>query len=97
MRYSIKAHHLYDPGRNHIVKLLSSAGLTGSIQDLKWAVTYDRDDENMVDGDNIQVKLGMDDFLNTWPKDSSQTIQISLKTGRGGTALPSWLINLLLS
>jgi len=94
---SVKIKHLYASDRNHLVELLSCSGITGNSQNLKWAVTYNRSDENMVDGDNIQVKLGMDDFLNIWPNEVFQTIHLNLKTGRGDTALPGWIINLLLN
>ena len=93
---TLKIEHFYEPGRNHLVELLSCSGIAESRRNLKWAVTYNRDDGNMVDGDNIQVKLGLDDFLDTWPDEGVQTIQLNLKTGRYGTALPGLIINLLL-
>ena len=53
---------------------------------LKWSVSYNSEDKNMVDGDNIQIRLGMDDFLNIWPKGASQTIVVNLKAGRSNNA-----------
>lgn len=38
----------------------------------------------MVDGDNIRVKLGIDDALNVWPSGASQTVRLRL----GATAIP---------
>ncbi len=35
----------------------------------------------MVDGDNIQIKLGIDDFINTWANGAFQTINLNLRTG----------------
>jgi len=66
--------------------LLSCSGITEDITNLKWSATYNREDANMVDGDNIQIRLGMDDFLNIWPKGASQTIVLNLKAGRANNA-----------
>lgn len=35
----------------------------------------------MVDGGNVQVKLGMDDLLDAWPDDVSQAVRLRLATG----------------
>ncbi len=77
----LRTHHAYDASRNHHVELLSVAGLTDDRSDLRWAATYNRSDGNMVDGDNIQIKLGIDDFLDTWPEDAVQTLSLRLTTG----------------
>ena len=81
---TMKIEHLYE-NRNHQVEILSCEGITSDIQNLKWAVTYNRDDQNMVDGDNIQIKLGMDDFLYTWPNMAYQSISLKLSTGKQST------------
>lgn len=73
--------HAYDSARNQRLQVLGAAGLTDQTGDLKWAVTYNRDDTNLVDGDNVQVKLGLDDFLNVWPADAAQTVQVRLTSG----------------
>ena len=72
---------LYLPNRTHRAKILDAAGLTDDLSELKWAVEYDRGDTNMVDGDNISVRLGMDDFLNTWPAGGEQSFRIWMTTG----------------
>jgi len=79
---SIEAKHLYESGRDHFVELLSCSGITENMTNLKWSVSYNSEDKNMVDCDNIQIRLGMDDFLNIWPKGASQTIVVNLKAGR---------------
>jgi len=35
----------------------------------------------LVDGDNVQVKVGMDDLLDAWPDGASQTVEPRLTTG----------------
>ena len=77
----LRIQHAYRSPRNHRIQLLSCAGLTSATTNLKWSATYDRSDTNMVDGDNVQVKLGMDDFLDGWPADGIQTLQVRLTTG----------------
>jgi hypothetical protein len=88
--------HRYASGRNHLVELRHCSGMTSETSNLKWSVTYNRNDANLVDGDNIQVKLGMDDFLNTWPDGVSQTIQLRMRTGRVSAVLPGSVMGLLL-
>lgn len=73
--------HAYDSTRNHCVEILGCSGLTANTHDLRWSATYNRNDSNMVDGDNIQIKLGMDDYLNEWPTDRVQTLSLRLVTG----------------
>jgi len=73
--------HAYDPAMNQRLQVLGASGRTDQLDDLKWAVAYDRTDTNMVDGDNIQARLGMDDFLGAWPVDASQTVQVRATTG----------------
>lgn len=78
---SLAIQHAYDSAKNHHVSLTSCHGLTSDLGQLKWAVTYKRDDTNMVDGDNVQVKLGLDDFLNEWPSNGYQKLDLRLVTG----------------
>jgi len=73
--------HAYRSSRNHRVELLGCSGLMSDCGDLKWAATYNRTDTNLVDGDNIQIKLGMDDVLNEWPEDAVQELRLRLSTG----------------
>ncbi len=73
--------HLHDPARQQRVELVGASGITSAPDNLKWAVTYNRNDANMVDGDNVQIKLGIDDFLDVWPDGASQTIELRLATG----------------
>lgn len=77
----LRTQHAYCSARNHFVQILGCAGLTSNLQDLKWAATYNRLDTNMVDGDNIQIKLGMDEVLNAWPIDGVQRLSLRLVTG----------------
>jgi len=77
----VRLEHLYQSSRNQEVRLLSAGGITSTVSDLEWAATYNRTDTNMVDGDNIQVKLGMDDLLNAWPAGASQTVELRLTAG----------------
>jgi hypothetical protein len=73
--------HAYDTARNQRLQLLGAQGLTSELANLEWSATYNRLDPNMVDGDNVQVKLGLDDYLNAWPAGASQTVQVRLTTG----------------
>jgi hypothetical protein len=81
--------HAYRSARNHRVQVTACSGLTSIATNLKWAATYYREDTNMVDGDNVQVKLGMDDFLNAWPADAVQRISLRLRTGDSPPAITS--------
>jgi hypothetical protein len=78
---NIQIQHAYESSRNHCIQILSCSGLTAAATNLKWSATYNRDDANMMDGDNVQVKLGMDDFLDAWPADGVQTIHLRMVAG----------------
>ena len=73
--------HAYRSARNHRAQLVSCSGLTSAATNLRWSVTYDRFDPHMVDGDSVQVSLGMDDFLNEWLADAVQVVGLRLSTG----------------
>ena len=77
----LRVQYAYCSARNHHIEILGCSGLTSNRDDLKWAATYKRDDTNMVDGDNIQIKLGLDDVLDLWPVDAVQTLDVRLSTG----------------
>lgn len=79
----ISCQHAYDPKRNHTIELLSASGLTDNLGDLLWNVTYNRNDTNMVDGDNVQIGLSLDPFLpdSIWPIGASQQIHLRLSSG----------------
>jgi len=73
--------HAYRSSRNHRIQVTGCSGITSVTTNLKWAATHNREDANIVDGDNVQIKLGMDDILNVWPADAVQTINLRLVTG----------------
>lgn len=79
--------HAYRSSRNHHVEVGMCSGLSSMATNLKWSVTYDRSDANMVDGDNVQIKLGMDDFLDSWPTDAIQTVNLRLTAGNTRPAI----------
>lgn len=85
----LRIQHAYASSRNHRIQILSCAGLTAAATDLKWAATYNRDDGNMVDGDNVQIKLGMDDFLHGWPAQTVQTLHLRMTAGNARPAINS--------
>lgn len=78
---TLRVEHLYEPGRDHAIERLSAVGLTDDLSQLKWSATCNRDDPNMVDGDNAQVKLGLDDFQDVWPAGASETVTLRLTAG----------------
>ncbi|MBP7828682.1 MAG: hypothetical protein KA248_02055 [Kiritimatiellae bacterium] len=77
----VRLQHAYRSARNHRIELVSCDGLTAEPTNLKWTVDYDRKDTNMVDGDNVQVKLGLDDFLPFWPDGGVQVVRVRMETG----------------
>ena len=77
----LRIQHAYRSAQNHRIQILSCSGLTSATTNLQWAATYNRNDTNMVDGDNIQVKLGMDDFLDGWPAQAVQTLLLRMTAG----------------
>jgi hypothetical protein len=72
---------LYEPKVNHHIELLSASGLINNVSHLKYAITYNRNDINLFDGDNTILKLGMDDLINIWPSGASQTFTFRLTVG----------------
>lgn len=85
----LRVQHAYETSRNHRVQILSCSGLTAAATNLKWAATYNRDDANMVDGDNVQIKLGMDDFLDGWPAQAVQTLHLRMTAGNARPVVTS--------
>jgi len=78
----LRVQQAYRSARNHGVQILGCAGLLSDPAGLRWAATYNRNDANMVDGDNVQVKLGLDDLLiGAWPVDGVQVLNLRLSTG----------------
>lgn len=73
--------HAYRSSRNHRIQVTGCSGLAGTVTSLTWSATYNRGDANMVDGDNIQIKLGMDACTGTWPVDGVQTLNLRLTSG----------------
>lgn len=88
----LRVQHAYRSARNHRIEILGCAGLTSDRADLKWAATYNRDDTNMVDGDNIQIKLGLDDFMDIWPADAVQTLDVRYSTGNTRPTITSFAV-----
>lgn len=77
----LAADHAFDPARNHRVELISASGLVNSLAQLAWSARYARNDPNMVDGDNLQVTVGMDEVLDNWPASASQELTLRLISG----------------
>jgi hypothetical protein len=77
----LRVQHAYRSERNHRVEVLACSGLVSDPGELAWAATYNREDPNLVDGDNIQIKLGMDTVLDAWPTGGVQTLRLRLTTG----------------
>ncbi|MBU1695060.1 MAG: hypothetical protein KJ726_07560 [Verrucomicrobia bacterium] len=83
------AQHEYRSARNHRIEVRACSGLTSVATNLKWSVEYNRNDPNMVDGDNVQIRLGMDDFLDVWPDGSVQVVNVRMETGNTRPAMTS--------
>ena len=77
----VRVQHAYRSERNHRVEVLGCTGLVSDPVALTWAATYNRDDANLVDGDNVQIKLGMDEALNAWSAGGVQTLQLRVTAG----------------
>ena len=91
--HELRMQHAHRSARNHCVQLLGCAGLTADRSDLRWAATYNRSDTNLVDGDNVQVKLGMDDRLDAWPEDGVQALSLRLTTGNARPSITSFTLS----
>jgi hypothetical protein len=78
---SVALEHLYDRSRDHRLLRFDASGLVASPAGLRWAATYNRLDPNLVDGENVQVKLVADAVLDTWPAGQSQELELRLVTG----------------
>lgn len=74
---------------NHRAELNGCAGLVADPAALRWSVTYNRSDPNSVDGDNVQVRLGMDDAVDAWPADAVQSVSLRMVTGSESPAVTS--------
>jgi hypothetical protein len=82
---SIGVLHGYDPRRNHHVELLEASGITHNLSNLTWCSTFNRNDTNMVDGDNVRVQLSLDTFLASgsgiWANGANQRFKLRLSVG----------------
>jgi hypothetical protein len=85
--------HAHRSARNHRVRVEGCSGLVSDAAALKWAATYNRSDANMVDGDNVQVKLGMDEVVDTWPAAGVQGLALRLVTGNDRPAITSFSVS----
>jgi len=75
--------HLYDDRRNQRIDVVGSSGLVSSIDDLKWSMVYNRNDSNLVDGDNVRVRLGANPSIDAWPDGATQSVTLEIVTGAG--------------
>ena len=84
---NLTVQHAYRSSRNHHVEVLECSGMSADTTNLKWSAQYNRDDTNMVDGDNVQIRLGLDDYLDTWPADAVQSVSLRLVTGNSAAVI----------
>ncbi len=77
----VQLRHAHDAARNQHVEITDISGLVDTADGFKWSVIYDRDDANLVDGDNIQVRLTMDEMLGAWPMDAVQSLSFRVTSG----------------
>lgn len=77
----LRTQHAYRSAWNHHVELLGASGQVSTVSAMPWAATYKRDDANLVDGDNVQVKLGLDAAISNWPAGGVQHISLRLTAG----------------
>jgi hypothetical protein len=73
--------HHYDPRRNQRVEVLTAKGTAREATQPRWSITYNRDDGNMVDGDNVQAYLALDTALATWPDEHVEEVTLRLTSG----------------
>lgn len=86
---NVLVQHAYRSERNHRIEVLACSGLVTNPADLKWATTFNRGDGNMVDGDNVQVKLGMNEAVNIWPGGAVQTLRLRVTAGNTRPSISS--------
>lgn len=79
----VTAQHLYDAMRNHRLEVQSASGLIDDVASFNWSTTYNQEDANMVDGDNVQIRLGADQQVNAWPAGGVQRLSLRLQSGAG--------------
>lgn len=64
---------------------MEASGIAGSLADLTWCATFNRNDSNMVDGDNVRVQLSLDTFLASgsgiWADGANQRFKLRLSAG----------------
>ncbi|MBC8350921.1 MAG: hypothetical protein H8E66_02980 [Planctomycetes bacterium] len=79
------AKHAYDNARNHLIQVTAVGGLVDSVDDLTWSVIYDNDDAELVDGDNVQIRLTLGQTITTWPDAATLTLSYTLTSGTRAT------------
>jgi hypothetical protein len=77
----VRVEHSYDSGKTHEVRVSACSGLVTSVESVCWAATFNRYDGNMVDGDNIQIKLSMNEAVDGWPSGASQYLSARFTAG----------------
>lgn len=83
---TLAVRHAEDPARAQFVDLRSAVGLA-SRSELNWSATFNRWDTNMVDGDNVQISLGLDDHVDGWPSGATQRVAFDIVAGRASPRL----------
>ncbi|MDD4734756.1 MAG: hypothetical protein PHP44_01475 [Kiritimatiellae bacterium] len=77
----VRVEHAYDSAKTHELTLSACNGLISNLPDMNWVATFYRYDGNMVDGDNVQVKLSLDSAINAWPSGGVQSVSLRLTAG----------------
>ena len=84
---SVRVAHAYDSAKTHELVLSECSGLVSDLNAMNWAASYYRQDANMVDGDNIQVKLSLDNAIETWPVNGVQRVSLRFTAGTTNAAV----------
>ena len=87
---TLSVRHAEDPARGHFIELREASGLC-ALSNLNWSVTFNRWDTNMVDGDGVQISLGLDDALPAWPAGAVQRLVFDLVAGRASPRVTDFI------
>jgi hypothetical protein len=85
---TVAVRHAVDPARAHFLDCRLAGGLV-ALTSLNWAATFNRWDTNMVDGDNLQISIGLDDALPSWPAEGAQSLAFDVVAGQPAPRLIS--------
>lgn len=73
--------HMYLKHEKWAIELTNAGGLVDSVGELLWNGNYNRNDTNVLDGDNLQFTLNLDKSVSDWPALGEQLIEFKYIIG----------------